>query len=471
MKLMVAFIALLLLIEDQNVTTLTTQSGKIFTVKEDKSIGASQSILMVETEGFPNTRETFQFGTVDPVEKVFLADLDKNGFEELYITTRSAGSGSYSHIYGLASNQDLSATPFYFTEIPEAELEQGGKFEGYRGHNKFYLENDMLVNEFPVYLSNDVNSNPMGGIRKIHYQLVKGEASWILQAGSVISQENQSSLVRVYYLGGQSNMDGFGYNTDLSPSLRKINRDVWIFHGNPAPDDEGTGGLGIWEPLQPGHGIGFSSDGLSNSLSDRFGVELTLATMLQELYPGEKIALIKYSREGSSIDSLAASHFGCWEPDYRGAAGINQYDHFLKTVHLALSTRDIDGDGRNDLLIPSGIVWMQGESDANYSEDVALKYELHLKRLMDLMRASFHSDDLPVTIGKISDSWDDEDGKVWDYCELVQHAQEKFAKTDANAAIVRSTRDYKYSDTWHYDSEGYMDLGEKFAEALFKLEQ
>ena len=49
------------------------------------------------------------------------------------------------------------------------------------------------------------------------------------------------------------------------------------------------------------------------------------------------------------------------------------------------------------------------------------------------------------------------------------NAQEKYAKQDKNAAIVRSTRYYKYSDPWHYDSNGYIDLGEKFAEALFLL--
>lgn len=179
--------------------------------------------------------------------------------------------------------------------------------------------------------------------------------------------------------------------------------------------------------------------------------------------------MIKYSRGGSSIDSLAASRYGCWEPDYKGVNGINQYDHFLTTIRNAISVRDINGDGREDRLIPSGIFWMQGESDAAYTEDIANRYYSHLKRLMDLMRATLYTDDLPVVIGKISDSWNDKDGKVWEYGELIQHSQEKFAKTDGNAAIVRNTRYYKYSDPWHYDSAGYIDLGEKFADAIYKL--
>lgn len=292
----------------------------------------------------------------------------------------------------------------------------------------------------------------------------------ILCSSSLYAQPAGSDTVRVYYLGGQSNMDGFGYNRDLPESLASLNEDVWIFQGNPAGDDRPGGGLGLWAPLQAGHGTGFSSDGISNSYSNRFGVELSMAQELQELYPGERIALIKYSRGGTSIDSLATGSFGCWEPDYQGSTGINQYDHFLFTLRTALRTSDINGDGRPDILVPAGIVWMQGESDASFTEEIADNYYFHLKRLMDLIRASLRTDDLPVVIGKISDSWNDPlDGKVWDHGELVQYAQEKFARSDGHAAIVRTTRYYKYSDTWHYDSEGYLDLGKKFAEALYQL--
>ena len=75
-------------------------------------------------------------------------------------------------------------------------------------------------------------------------------------------------------------------------------------------DKDINGGLGIWEELQRGHGWGFSSEGKENNLSDRFGVELSLALKLKEFYPNEKIALIKYSRGGTSIDNQAAGNYG-----------------------------------------------------------------------------------------------------------------------------------------------------------------
>lgn len=87
---------------------------------------------------------------------------------------------------------------------------------------------------------------------------------------------------------------------------------------------------------------------------------------------------------------------------------------------------------------------------------------------MDLIRASLLADDLPIVIGKISDSWEKGD-KVYPYEELVHFAQEEFVKTDGNAAIVRNSKYYKFSDRWHYDSPAYIDLGVSFAEKLYEL--
>lgn len=283
-----------------------------------------------------------------------------------------------------------------------------------------------------------------------------------------MGQSNKKSTFRVFYLGGQSNMDGYGFNKDLPEQLSKEFKDVFIFHGNPVPDEEKNGGEGIWQKLKPGHGLNFSSTNKENKLSDRFGIELSLAKKLKEMYPNDKIAIIKYSRKGTSLDSIIAREFGSWEPDFKGKNGLNQYDYFLTTLNNAFSSKDIDNDGIEDTLIPSGIFWMQGESDA-LDEDVANRYLTHLKRLMDLIRAALRKDDIPIVIGKISDSWNHPEGKVWPFGDIVQYAQEKFVKTAKNAAIVRTTRYYKYSDPYHYDSAGYIDLGEKFAEAFSKI--
>jgi hypothetical protein len=275
----------------------------------------------------------------------------------------------------------------------------------------------------------------------------------------------------LYYLGGQSNMDGYGFVKELPEDLQKPSCGTWIYHGNMRGDLQPLDGKGMWSKLQPGHGKDFKSDGKTNQYGQRFGVELSFARKLQELRPEENIALVKYSKGGTSIAIEAARNFGCWDPDFvKGDSEhkhINQYDHFLATLRGALSVSDIDGDGEADRLIPSGILWMQGESDGTmYS--ASLEYEANLKRLMDLIRASLHQDDLPVVVGRISDSMKD-GKKVWEFGETLRAAQAAFCEKDPAAALVTSTDNYGYSDPWHYDTAGYLDLGEKFAEAMNKL--
>lgn len=271
----------------------------------------------------------------------------------------------------------------------------------------------------------------------------------------------------MFYLGGQSNMEGFGYTKDLPTELNTALKDVYIFDGNRGGDGEPNLGLGKWEQLKPGHGTGFSSDGKQNKLSDRFGIELTFAKTLQELFPGEKIAIIKYARNGSGLDSLATGPFGCWEPEYK--AKPNQYDFFLKTVEGAMEAKDIDGDGKPDKLVPSGILWMQGEGDGSFTEEIAFEYYANLKHLMEKMRGVFGTKDLPVVIGKISDSGNSDSGIVFKFGDIVRAMQEKYVREDAHAGIVRTTSKYSYSDAYHYDTAGYIDFGKQFANEMFKV--
>jgi hypothetical protein len=275
----------------------------------------------------------------------------------------------------------------------------------------------------------------------------------------------------LYYLGGQSNMDGQGVNTDLPDSLKEPMKNVMIFHGNPVPDMRESGGKGIWAPLQPGHGCGdFSSDGRKNNYTGCFGVELSFASELLKKNPDRNIAIIKYSRGGTTLALNGAKFFGCWYPDYNIDNRLNQYDFFLATVKNACSVHDIDGDGEDDVLIPKGIIWMQGESDAVQTKKMAEAYGKNLKRLMDLIRAAFRVNDLPVVIGLISDSGV-KNGKepVMNYGDIVRRCQEEFVKDDYFSAIVKSTDNYDYIDDWHYTSKCYLDLGRQFARAVLNL--
>jgi len=274
------------------------------------------------------------------------------------------------------------------------------------------------------------------------------------------------------YLGGQSNMDGYGSVNELPKEMarEKAIKQTWIFHGNEGLDGQPPDGRGKWSRLQPGHGRRFTTDGKKHKYSDRFGIELTLARRLKELYPQRNFAFIKYSRGGTSIDheAPAAKRFGCWEPNWQGGEGkgkgINQYDHFLATVANAKAVADIDGDRRPDRLIPMGILWMQGESDATGTAEIAREYSANLKRLMKRIRAAFDAEKMPIVIGRITD-WE-----VWTHGEIVRAEQARFVKEDIAAGLVTSTDAYGNSDPWHYDTAGYLDLGKQFADGLARVE-
>jgi len=52
----------------------------------------------------------------------------------------------------------------------------------------------------------------------------------------------------------------------------------------------------------------------------------------------------------------------------------------------------------------------------------------------------------------------------------VRAAQAAFVSKDPAATLVETTDTYKYSDPWHYDTAGYLDLGRAFADAMAGLE-
>lgn len=158
----------------------STQSGRIWSVTQNQ-LGESLSRVKIEPRGFTEDNQPVEFGEIDPVIDIFQADLDKNGFEELYLITQAVGSGSYSTVYGLNSNNDKSVSEIYFEGATPYNSKPGEPYEGYMGHDKFEIVDSILVNTIPVFKEGDSNDNPTGGKRKVYYALIKGEASFQLK--------------------------------------------------------------------------------------------------------------------------------------------------------------------------------------------------------------------------------------------------------------------------------------------------
>ena len=129
--------------------------------------------LNIQPKGFGETNKNFELEIEGKATDAQVADLNADGFPELLIFTQSAGSGSYGNVIAFSSNGAKSVSQVYFP--PANENPKLNK--GYMGHDIFLINESTLVQEFPIYKEGDPNSDPTGGIRRIQYKLVNGEAS------------------------------------------------------------------------------------------------------------------------------------------------------------------------------------------------------------------------------------------------------------------------------------------------------
>ena len=160
----------------QSLKEYKTKTGKTIVVTETHPVGQSLNTIEISTKDFEYNRPEI-YEDRDPISNVFIADLDGNGFDEIYIITTSAGSGSYGRVLGFASNKDKSLSMINFPEIQEGDE----NFDGYMGHDTFSIEGQKLIRTFPIYHKDDTNQNPTGGRRKVTYGLYPGEAMWQLK--------------------------------------------------------------------------------------------------------------------------------------------------------------------------------------------------------------------------------------------------------------------------------------------------
>ena len=116
-------------------------------------------------------------GTVTGAE---IADLDANGFPELYVYVNTSETDRYGRLVGYAVNRGKSMSEIFLPPVSEnAKLRQG-----YRGQDEFAVVESTFVQRFPIFRAGD--SKPSGKIRQLQYKLRQGEAGWILRLDRTI---------------------------------------------------------------------------------------------------------------------------------------------------------------------------------------------------------------------------------------------------------------------------------------------
>ena len=274
--------------------------------------------------------------------------------------------------------------------------------------------------------------------------------------------------LNLYILAGQSNMDGEGSVDDLPSNLNKVFDNAWIYNPNRRDDQQPIENTGFWEKLKPGHGSGYRTDGNRSYYSDKFGPELSFASRMLEIRPEHKILIYKYAKGGSSIHPDAGSDWGCWHTEYNRGNCINQWTHFQHHLHRALETAGIKF-GRT---VPAGIAWHQGESDASHTRSIAEGYDENLSKVLNGIRKEVGYSALPIAVGQISDSMMGRGKRkqTYPFGDIVKSAQRQFVEEDKQTALVTAPENHGFIDAWHYDSQTYIELGYRFADALMDLQ-
>ena len=252
----------------------------------------------------------------------------------------------------------------------------------------------------------------------------------VFMLGVSLSTSTIMADTKLFLLGGQSNMDGRPYASNI-----------------PAPYDQPQTEVKIWDGwLNDGwHDLeaGYTESG------KQYGPEVSFGKAMHELYPNDDIYLVKYADGGTSL----ANH---WNPDGTGA----RYNTFKTAADAAI--QNLINAGHTPKIC--GMLWMQGESDA-LNHDYAVAYENNLKNFIAEVRDDFNTPDMPFVLGRITTYF----GSYADNA-VVRNAQLAVAGNLKNVSWF-NTDDLSWVGAYagHYGTEGQIILGQRFASEIEEI--
>ena len=227
--------------------------------------------------------------------------------------------------------------------------------------------------------------------------------------------------VWVFIMAGQSNMAGRGIvepkDTIADKRILSINKNGQIIIAKEP--------LHFYEPERTGLDCGLSF----------------AKALIKKIPDNISILLIPTAVGGSSIRQ--------WLNDslYRN---VKLFSNLLAKIEIAK---------QNGII--KGILWHQGESDAN-EKDISL-YKQRLGLLLSKFRTAVGNSELPVLIGELGSF--SEDPAAF---SLINKAIHEYAVEDKNSRII-STKDLKdKGDHLHFNSKGQRTMGKRFAKEYLK---
>ena len=165
-------------------------------------------------------------------------------------------------------------------------------------------------------------------------------------------------------------------------------------------------------------------------------------TLIKKIPDSVSILMIPTAVGGSSISQ--------WLNDSLHR-GVVLFSNFLKHVEI----------GKNFGVI-KGILWHQGESDAN--ERNIPYYKKRMGELFTKFRAAVGNDNLPVMVGELG-SFSDNPANF----SLINKAIHEYAAQDKNCGVISTTSLNDKGDHLHFNSKGQREMGKRFARAYLQV--
>jgi len=241
------------------------------------------------------------------------------------------------------------------------------------------------------------------------------------------------AINRVFLLGGQSNMVGRGLTAELVSPYDAAQNDVNYWFS------------GFWVSLSPGFGYD----------SGAFGPEVAFGRAIKDALPNDTIYLVKYAKNGTAL-------YNGWKP-----TDGDEYIAFMNTVNPALA--NLTANGINYEI--SGMLWMQGESDAY--EGQAASYETNLVNFIADMRTQFNTPEMPFIIARVLTYYGGDTIPLYsgtqtdpNQAEVVRAAQVTVAESTPYASWFDTDAYQIAIMLGHYGTQGQLDLGNDFATAI-----
>lgn len=124
-----------------------------------------------------NNQEENQDITGYTINNTQIGDIDNDSYPEIFIYLTADDNSKYGQLIVFSCDKGNKMDLVTVKAIEDNK----DLAKNYRGHDLMMIKDNMLLRVFPIYLENDTDDNPTGGICKIEYKLNTTAKNKVLQ--------------------------------------------------------------------------------------------------------------------------------------------------------------------------------------------------------------------------------------------------------------------------------------------------